>query len=209
MKFVALIVVVAAIVALSFASAVPRSLGKRQSGCPPPANTTQCAQAIQTFNLAFAASLSGNATAMNRAAISDSLDTMCGTGCYETLLAAFRCVNRESYIASAICGRSGAGTRCSLALIDRVDSGMSAVPTTCGVTDCNSDCVNTLNQIRSDLGCCAASFFNTAGSPFASVGARYRRCDISLGTVCSGAAGLIYMSATLLVAISAIAASIL
>ena len=218
MKFVALFVVVAAIVALSFAGAVPGSLaiGKRQSGCPPPAITTQCALAIQTFNVAFAASVAGTSrpSAMNRDAISDSLDTMCGTGCYGTLLAAFRCVNRETYIASAVCGRSGAGTRCSLALIDRINSDTSVVPpTTCGVTDCTSDCENTLNQIRSDLGCCAASFFNTTGSPFAAVGARYDRCDISLGTVCpsqsGAAAGMIYLSATLLVAISAIAASIL
>ena len=213
MKFVALIVVVAAIVALSFASAVPGSLGKRQSGCPPPAITTECAQAIQTFNVAFAASVAGTTrpSAMNRNAISESLDTLCGNGCYGTLLAAFRCLNLETYIASAVCGRSAAGTRCSLALVDSANRSAIVSPSTCGFStaDCTSDCTNALNQIRSDLGCCAASFFNTTGSPLAAVGARYQRCNISLGTVCSGAAGLIYLSATLLVAISAIAASIL
>ena len=212
MKFVALIVVVAAIVALSFASDVPGSLGKRQNGCPPPPLTTQCTQAFQTYTLAFATSTAATSrpSAMNRDGISDSLDTICGT-CYENILAISRCGNQESYFVSGVCGRSAAGTRCSLAF---VDSDRSAIlpPTTCGVSaDCTSDCANAFNQLRSDLGCCAASFFNTTGSPFANIGARYDRCDISLGTACqsSGAASLIYLSATLLVAISAIAASIL
>ena len=215
MNFIALFVVVAAIVALSFASAVPGSLGKRQSGCPPPPLTDQCTDAFETYGNALQTFIGGTSepSTMDRDTISDSLDTICGT-CYEGFVAKGRCANIESFIVSGVCGRSDAGTRCSLAFADSANRSAIVSPSTCGVSraDCTADCINALSQIRSDLGCCAASLFNTTGSPLASFGARYDMCDVRLGTVCdgqSGAAGLIYMSATLLVAISAISASIL
>lgn len=216
MKFSAIIVVVTAIVALSSANAVPGSHSKRQSGCPPPAVTTQCAQALAAYTLAFGTSIvpgTSSPSAMNRAAIADSLDTICGT-CFDNFRATFRCANQgEAHFVSGICGRIGgeSNTRCPLAIVDRIDADTPAIPsaTTCGVGSCSSDCEDTLNQIRTDLGCCAASFYNTTGSPLAAVGMRYETCNINLGAVCSGAAGLIYLSATLLVAIAAIAASIL
>ena len=207
MKFAAIIVVASAIVALTSGAV---SHGKRQSGCP--TVSTQCAQAIVAFELAFTTFITPNSPlSTDRAALSNSVDLLCGSTCYSQTRDLYRCTNRESYFVSGICGRGDGGSnpQCPLAIVDRIGSNTPATPT-CGLTSCSSDCADTLNQIRNDLGCCAASFYNTTGSPLSPVGSRFDTCNINLGAVCSsGAAGLIYLSATLLVAISAIAASIL
>ena len=214
MKFAAIIVVASAIVALTSAAV---SHGKRQSGCPPTGLPLECTQAVAAFNLALATSVvpgTSSPSSTNRAAISDSADLLCGSTCYAQVRNFYRCANQESFFVSGICGRGGGDSnpRCPLAIVDRINTNTPAFPT-CGLTSCPSDCADTLNQFRNGLGCCAASFYNTTGSPLSAVGLRlvsFDTCNINLGAVCSsGAAGLIYLSATLLVAISAIAASIL
>ena len=208
MKFAAIIVVVSAIVALTSGAV---SHGKRQSGCPPTIST-QCTQAIAAYTLAFTAFTTPNSPlTTDRAALSNSVDLLCGSTCYSQARDFYRCANQESYFVSGICGRGDGDSnpQCPLAIVDRIGSNTPAIPT-CGLTSCPSDCADTLNQIRTDLGCCAASFYNTTGSPLVVARPRFDTCNINLGAVCSsGAAGLIYLSATLLVAISAIAASIL
>ena len=213
MKFAAIIVVASAIVALTSAAV---SHGKRQSGCPPTDVPLECTQANAAFTLAFTTSTvpgTSSPSSTNRAALSNSVDLLCGSTCYAQVRNLYRCENQESFFVSGICGRGGGDSnpRCPLAIVDRINTNTPAVPT-CGLTSCPSGCADTLKQIPTDLGCCAASFYNSSASPALSTlaGPRFDTCNITLGAVCSsGAAGLIYLSATLLVAISTIAASIL
>ena len=178
-----------------------------------PTVSAQCAEAVASFTTALARlSVSGlSGLSSLRTTMSEFLDLLCGS-CYAQVRDSYRFLNQESFFVSGICGRSG-GDRCPLAIIDRIISNTPVVPNpTCGslINACSaSNCANTLNQIRTNLGCCAASLYNSTGSPLSLLVGPFDRCNIKLGAVCSGAAGLIYLSVTLLVAISAIAAFML
>lgn len=192
---------------LAVCSPTVSSLRKRQNDCDVlPTLSVQCSAALARVN-AFLSTISNMPA--DHAALTKALGDLCGSACYDQVKNFYKCTGSpltgsEDFFVHGICCKNG-NDYC-LALLG--DGKTPTIPSECVIT-CSSGCRATLNQIHTKLGCCAASVFNITGSPLVGGGSAYTTCNLSLGPVCSGAAGLIYLGMTVLVAVSFITATIL
>ena len=219
-KLIVIFFLASAIAVLSSAVVPLHSMKTRQppavpSNCAPLLPTQECVQAIEGSISAFFRAIPMNGgpipVPLNRESVSNALDTLCGPNCYDKYVAFQRCVNQsaeEAYFVNGVCGRNADNVYCYLALIDFIGNNNAAIIPTyaCGspppTAGCTSNCADTLNRTRIQLGCCAAGLYNTS-TLLSPVSDQYARCNIPLGSLCSGVAGLVYLSVTLLVTITA------
>ena len=217
------LVVAVLLVSLGIANTVSgTSFIPRQAATDPCINQTRavplhCTAAQKTL------SLIANLTAQFRndvdrllALFKPAIGVFCGSNCLGPVLDLAQCQAQKenstfnSTLLRLVCSSSNDdGTSCLLKVLsDASTNPWSLSHLDCGTTGtCNTTCRAAHQQVRDDLGCCAATWFQQ-GSFFASIETSFTNCRVTLGEQCplpSSAVRVITLHITLLLIVSIIA----
>ena len=144
----------------------------------------------------------------NRNLVQNTLDDFCNSQCYDnTVFLYSNCTAAGPPIPSfaqsrldlyeyVVCGRNG-GTYCAIAGIEDIANGdinQLEIELQCNTDehDCpRQECIDILERISENLGCCAGNLFNrsiSSLSPFLSIldDEYYENCNLTLPAPCSG-----------------------
>ena len=96
--------------------------------------------------------------------------------------------------ANLLCSRDEDGTFCPVRVLGeatRNDSTATSLLPTCAFANtCDSSCRKSYLDVRSRLGCCAASWYGiSSGSPLSTFGKNFATCNVSLTNPCPPASG--------------------
>ena len=134
-----------------------------------------------------------------REAYLDNLPTLCSAECLNLLVRVYECTMLDdlaNFTQTGICGQTS-GVYCPVRILDLAINQTSIVPTCAIGGSCDADCKETVSSLRSQLGCCTASWYGEGFAPLSTFGDQFSRCNVTVGAFCSGA-GMHYLSVTLL-----------
>ena len=195
MRIICVLFVLSAVVIASVSS----SASERQNQCSNLPDIPQnCQNTFFAFHTEFEllASQFSDLAALNRTAhnLERTLDVLCANECSNPFLASFECRNQTQDIKTfmnTLCGREGE-TFCPIKLLQANISGSPLLPNCASDGDCRPSCEETLRTLRIRAGCCAASIYTIPSLLFqrySRVSSQFMKCRVSLGNICSGAAG--------------------
>ena len=159
-----------------------------------------CIQAADDYTRAFQEIMSNGTASPDSAlrvlmAMRTYLDTMCSSECLAPTLRAADCSNNQearNLTANLMCSQNEDGTYCPVKVLEEVtrNGTPGLIPICAFGNTCNSSCRQSYLDVRSRLGCCAASWYgNSSGSPLSTFGENFATCNVSLTNPCTPASG--------------------
>ena len=121
-----------------------------------------------------------------------TLDVLCSSDCLNLFI---RCIGNSeqarNLTTQVTCVRAEDGNYCPAKLLQVEGQRPGLFSTNCSVvlTTCSSSCQQAYRQLRSDLGCCTATYYDNPSAGLQPlVGRNFATCGVSLDNPCSGAA---------------------
>lgn len=126
--------------------------------------------------------------------LQSALDVLCSSDCLNLFI---RCIGNSeqarNLTTQVTCVKAEDGNYCPAKVlqVQAQRPGALLLPADCAgvLTTCSSSCQQAYRQLKSDLGCCAATFYanpSTGLQPL--LGRNFATCGVSLDNPCSGAA---------------------
>ena len=204
-----ILLLVVTVAALSMSTANPmapleaaiKSISIRQmSNCDGIIIPGDCIQAANNYSRAFQEITSNGTGSPDSArrllmAIRTYLTTACSSECLVPTLRAADCLNNQearNLTANLLCSQNEDGAYCPVKVLEEVtrNGTTGPIPICAFGNTCDSSCRQSYLDIRSRLGCCAASWYgNSSGSPLSTFGENFATCNVSLTNPCTPASG--------------------